>query len=86
VRLEVPARPELFPLNLKLFANGKLIYERSLASVRDSGVVDLSGPTPPLGNDEECVELLITADRYWSEIERDDMFSYRLIYAGYDYE
>lgn len=79
VRVEVPARPELFPFRLDLALQGRPASTLLLPTSDRAGLHTIAAP---LGDDDEpAVEVMLRTSSYWSEIEDSTMKSYVLLEA-----
>jgi lysophospholipase L1-like esterase len=81
VEIEVPPRPELYPMDVRLYLHGREVTSVHFADTASAGRHTLEGAVPTLDDAEEAIEVTLRTDSYWSRLEDDAMLSYRLIAA-----
>ena len=79
VRVDVPARPELFPFRLDLQVNGRPASSLALERVDQAGPHTIDAALQPEDLTSPALEVVLTTSNYWTEIEDDVTRSYRLV-------
>ncbi len=79
LKIDVPARVELFPFDLELQIDGEPAAALSLAGSAEAGRHVLSAALPAAPAGDSALEIVLRTDSYWTEISDPTMKSYRLL-------